>query len=84
MPAVITDAERHDRPYITAELDFGGFPFWLTTVPGIALRTNNTVYLGCVDRLLDRLVPVLLPFQYTQGGPIVDIQVCWFFLVTAT
>ena len=37
-------------PYVTAEFDFGGLPFWLATVPGIRLRTNQTLWLSYVDR----------------------------------
>jgi beta-galactosidase GanA len=62
-------------PYVTAELDFGGLPFWLSTIPGLQLRTNTTQWISLVDRYLDALVPLLLPFQYSKGGPIISIQV---------
>ena len=61
-------------PYVTAELDNGGLPFWLATTPGLVFRTNNSQYLNLVDNWFDRLVPLLLPYQYSQGGPIVSIQ----------
>jgi beta-galactosidase len=62
-------------PYVTAELDNGGFPYFLATTPGLVFRTNNSVYLGLVDRWWDALVPLLLPFQYSEGGPIVSLQI---------
>jgi beta-galactosidase len=62
-------------PYVTAELDNGGFPFFLATTPGLVFRTNNSVYLGLVDRWWDALVPLLLPFQYSEGGPVVSLQI---------
>ena len=62
-------------PYITAELDWGGLPFWLATVPDIRLRTNDTVWLAKVDRYLDALAPQLAPFLYSAGGPIVNLQI---------
>ena len=62
-------------PYITAEVDWGGLPFWLATVPTMRLRTNDTVWLRYVDRYLDALMPLLLPLQYSAGGPIVSFQV---------
>ena len=62
-------------PYITAELDFGGLPFWLAAVPDIKLRTNDTVYLSKVDRYFDALAPVLVPSLYSAGGPIIDLQI---------
>jgi beta-galactosidase GanA len=32
-------------PYVCGEWDFGGFPWWLLTVPDIEIRTNNSQYL---------------------------------------
>lgn len=62
-------------PYITAEVDFGGFPWWLTNEKNIVLRTTNPKYLSLVDRYLDQLIPLLAPFQYSLGGPIIDFQI---------
>ncbi len=63
-------------PYITAEVDFGGFPWWLINEPNIELRTMNATYLSLVDRYFDAMVPLLLPYQYNDyGGPIIDMQV---------
>lgn len=56
-------------------MDWGGLPYWLATVPGIRLRTNDTTWLGFVDRYLDALIPLLVPLQYSAGGPIVSFQV---------
>jgi beta-galactosidase len=61
-------------PYVTAEFDWGGLPYWLATIPGVRLRTNSTPWLSYVDRYLDALVPVLLPFMY-PAGPIISMQV---------
>ncbi|KAK3445334.1 hypothetical protein EUGRSUZ_A01181, partial [Eucalyptus grandis] len=33
-------------PYVCAEWNYGGFPVWLHNLPGVELRTNNTVYQG--------------------------------------
>lgn len=37
-------------PYVTAEFDWGGLPYWLSTKPGLELRTNQTMWLSYVDR----------------------------------
>ena len=37
-------------PYVTAEFDNGGLPYWLATVPGLELRTNQSLWLSYVDR----------------------------------
>jgi len=62
-------------PYITAELDFGGFPYWLANEENIKLRTLNPTYISVVDRYLDHLLPLLVPLQYQVGGPIIDFQI---------
>lgn len=62
-------------PYICAEWDFGGFPAWLLTKQGIRLRCNNKVYLDCVARYYDKLIPLLAKYQITNGGPILMFQI---------
>jgi beta-galactosidase len=39
------------------------------------LRSLNATYLKYVDAYFDRLIPIMLPLQYSQGGPIVLVQV---------
>lgn len=62
-------------PYICAEWEFGGFPAWLLTKPGIRLRCYNKSYLQCVARYYDKLIPMLVPYQITEGGPILMFQI---------
>lgn len=62
-------------PYICAEWEFGGFPAWLLTKPGIRLRCNNKVYLDCVERYYDKLIPMIVPYQFTKGGPVLMFQI---------
>ena len=64
-------------PYITAEVDFGGFPYWIQNVPGIAIRRPNAAYYALIDDYFDFLVPYLVPLQYNNGtgGPIIDFQI---------
>lgn len=62
-------------PYICAEWEFGGFPAWLLTKHGIRLRCNNSVYLSCVERYYDVLMPLLAPLQITNGGPVILVQI---------
>nr|WP_294468526.1 beta-galactosidase family protein [uncultured Sellimonas sp.] len=62
-------------PYICAEWEFGGFPAWLLTKPGIRLRCANPVYLECVEHYYDRLIPLIVPYQITKGGPVLMLQV---------
>jgi beta-galactosidase len=63
-------------PYITAEVDFGGFPYWLQHREGIQLRRPNGPYYQAVDDFFDQLIPLLVPYQYNGfGGPIINFQV---------
>ncbi|GIN74631.1 beta-galactosidase [Bacillus sp. J14TS2] len=62
-------------PYICAEWEFGGFPYWLMTVPGIKLRCFNKPYLEKVDRYFDVLFEKLNPLLSSNGGPIIALQI---------
>jgi len=62
-------------PYITAETDFGGLPWWLNLYPEMKLRRNDPNYLKLVDRYFDQLMPLLVPLQYSHGGPIINFQI---------
>lgn len=62
-------------PYICAEFEFGGLPSWLLNEEGIQLRSSDPKYLQNVDRFLDRLLPMLAPYQYSRGGPIIAMQI---------
>ncbi len=70
-------------PYICAEWDFGGFPSWLLHDPDIKFRTsNNKKYLSHVKMFLSKLFPVLEPYQYNKGGPVIALQVCHLIVLT--
>ncbi|MDQ1036152.1 beta-galactosidase [Streptomyces sp. V3I8] len=62
-------------PYICAEWDGGGLPSWLTTDPGIRLRTGDPRFTDALDRYLALLLPPLLPHLAASGGPVIAVQV---------
>ncbi|KAL4433782.1 hypothetical protein ABPG75_000223 [Micractinium tetrahymenae] len=67
-------------PYICAEWDFGGFPWWLASskVAGgrsMRLRTSDPSYLAHVDRWWAALFPRMRRFLVQNGGPILMVQV---------
>lgn len=62
-------------PYICGERDWGGFPAWLSTVPGLIVRTYNEPYLNYSTRYLERLAADLQHLQVTKGGPLLMVQV---------
>lgn len=62
-------------PYICAEWEFGGLPWWLLQDPTMRVRCFHRPFLEKVDRYFDVLIPKLVPLQCTQGGPIIAMQV---------
>ncbi|CAF0837620.1 unnamed protein product [Adineta steineri] len=62
-------------PYITAEVDFGGYPYWIMKRQEIIIRRPNKIYYELIDRYFDQLIPYLLPLQYHLGGNIINIQI---------
>ncbi|MDX3354526.1 beta-galactosidase [Streptomyces sp. ME01-24h] len=62
-------------PYICAEWEGGGLPSWLLATPDIRLRTSDPRYLAAVDDYLDRLLPLVVPYLATNGGPVLAVQV---------
>ncbi len=62
-------------PYICAEWEFGGLPFWLLKEPDMRLRCNHKPFLDHVDAYYDVLLPKLVPLQRTNGGPIIAMQI---------
>ena len=62
-------------PYICSEWDFGGLPAWLLRNPMMRIRCMNKIYLDAVDRYFKVLLPILRPTLWTNGGPVVLMQV---------
>ena len=61
-------------PYMCGEWDFGGFPAWLLTKANMTLRTHNKPYLDAVDKFWDHLLPRFKRRLYSNGGPVVMVQ----------
>lgn len=62
-------------PYICAEWEFGGLPAWLLREDGMRLRINYPPFMRCVEEYYRILIPMLVPWQYTKGGPVILMQV---------
>lgn len=61
-------------PYICGEREWGGFPAWLSEIPGMAVRQNNGPFLDASKKYIDRLGEELRGLQVTNGGPILMVQ----------
>jgi hypothetical protein len=62
-------------PYMCGEWEFGGFPAWLLTKPGVQFRTNETSYLAAIDSWWGELLPRVKPHLYSAGGSIIMVQI---------
>ncbi len=62
-------------PYICAEWEFGGLPWWLLAEDGMRLRACHESFLKHVREYYDRLFPLITPLQITEGGPVILMQV---------
>ncbi|MEU0740449.1 beta-galactosidase family protein [Streptomyces sp. NPDC006134] len=62
-------------PYICAEWENGGLPWWLLTDRSLRLRCSDPRYLAHVDRWYDELIPRLAAHQITRGGNVLMMQV---------
>lgn len=63
-------------PYICAERDMGGLPYWLLKqYPDIRLRTSDPAFLEPMDHWLGaELLPRIRPLLYENGGPVIMVQ----------
>ncbi|GIO37668.1 beta-galactosidase [Paenibacillus antibioticophila] len=62
-------------PYICAEWEFGGLPFWLLRDGEMKLRFSYPPYLEKIDRYYRRLFEEFKDLQISDGGPIILMQV---------
>jgi beta-galactosidase len=62
-------------PYICAEWEYGGFPAWLNQDRNMRLRCAWPPYLEKVRNWFNVLIPKLVPYLSTKGGPVFAMQV---------
>ncbi len=61
-------------PYISAEVDLGGFPGWLLNQPAVA-RTDAPLYLASAREWYGQINAILARHQVTQGGALILYQI---------
>ena len=62
-------------PYVCAEFDFGGYPYWLQKDSTLKWRSDNPAFLAACERYLNALGKELAPHTVTNGGNIIMVQV---------
>lgn len=63
-------------PYVCAEYNSGGFPFWLREVDGIEFRTDNAPFKAEMQRFVEYIMGLVKEASLLawQGGPIILLQ----------
>jgi beta-galactosidase len=62
-------------PYVCAEWEMGGLPWWLLKKKDIALRTQDPYFLERTSLFLKEVGKQLAPLQISNGGNIIMVQV---------
>lgn len=62
-------------PYVCAEWDFGGLPWWLLADPQMQVRCSYPGYMTALKRFILRVGKELAPLQISRGGPLLMTQV---------
>lgn len=62
-------------PYVCAEWEFGGYPYWLQNIKGLIVRSKEKQYLEEYKKYIDEVGKQLAPLQINHGGNILMIQV---------
>ena len=62
-------------PYVCAEWEMGGLPWWLLKKKDIKLRERDPYFMECVKIFEEKVGEQLKPLTIQNGGPIIMMQV---------
>ncbi|KAF8089506.1 hypothetical protein N665_0503s0006 [Sinapis alba] len=64
-------------PFVEAEWNYGGLPFWLRDVPGMVYRTDNEPFKFHMQNFTSKIVNLMKSegLYASQGGPIILSQI---------
>lgn len=62
-------------PYICAEWEFGGLPYWLLKDRNMRVRSLYQPYMNHLEAFFEVLIPKVSEYQIHKGGPIILVQV---------
>lgn len=62
-------------PYVCAEWEFGGYPYWLQNIKGLEVRSKEPQYLQAYNDYIKEVGKQLAPLQVNHGGNILMVQV---------
>ncbi|PUB35397.1 beta-galactosidase [Elizabethkingia sp. YR214] len=61
-------------PYVCAEWEFGGYPWWLQNIKGLKIREDNDQFLAETQKYITQLYNQVKDLQITNGGPVIMVQ----------
>ncbi|WP_246104171.1 glycoside hydrolase family 35 protein [Mucilaginibacter corticis] len=62
-------------PYVCAEWEFGGYPYWLEKEQGLQVRSKEPKYLEAYHKYIMAVGKQLAPLQINHGGNILMVQI---------
>ena len=62
-------------PYVCAEWEFGGYPYWLQKEKGLVVRSKESKYLEEYKKYIEAVGEQLAPLQVNHGGNILMVQI---------
>ena len=62
-------------PYVCAEWEFGGYPYWLQNEKGLVVRSKEAKYLEEYRKYILAVGKQLAPLQVNHGGNILMVQI---------
>jgi beta-galactosidase len=62
-------------PYVCAEWEFGGYPYWLEKEKGLVVRSLEPQYIKEYETYIKQVGKQLAPLLITHGGNIIMVQV---------
>lgn len=62
-------------PYVCAEWEFGGYPYWLQNEKGLVVRSTEEKYLKAYQNYIMAVGKQLAPLQINHGGNILMVQI---------
>ncbi|MGZ3752494.1 MAG: glycoside hydrolase family 35 protein, partial [Mucilaginibacter sp.] len=62
-------------PYVCAEWEFGGYPYWLQNEKGLEVRSKESQYLKEYETYIKEVGKQLAPLQVNHGGNILMVQI---------
>jgi beta-galactosidase len=62
-------------PYVCAEWEFGGYPYWLQNEEGLVVRSLEPKFIKAYKNYIKEVAKQLVPLQVNHGGNVLMIQV---------